>query len=143
MKTIASSVLTLIFGIGASPAFCAGIDAGGVPQYDPKTEIDFSGTIVKVHEVAPSEAFPGFHVTIQTKAASVDVYLGPAEFIKRLDVPLRVGLKDFGVKGSKVRFAGNDVVLACEVSVGGTVFTLRDERGFPNWITRSEPTTGF
>jgi hypothetical protein len=61
-----------------------------------------------------------------------------------MDVPLRAGSKDVGVTGSKVKFDGNDLVLARELRVGKTVLSLRDEKGFPNWlwVTRGI-TSGF
>jgi hypothetical protein len=134
MKTTASSALILILGIWASPGFCAAKDPGGVPEYDVKTEVEFTGSIVKMYEVAPDNALPDLYLTIHTSTDSFEIYLGPASFIKRLDVPLRVGLKDVGVTGSKVKFAGSDLVLARELRVGKILFSLRDKKGFPNWL---------
>jgi hypothetical protein len=145
MKSTASSVLTLSIALWAAPVFCAARDAGGEPPYDAKAEVNFTGTIVKVDEIAPGSVLAGFHLTVQTRTDSFEVYLGPASFIKRLDMPLRVGLKDIGVTGSRIKFAGNDLMLAREVRVEKTVFSLRDGNGVPNWLwsMRSEPPTGF
>jgi hypothetical protein len=144
MRTIASSALTVMLGIWASPAFCADKDLTGVAQYDTKTEIDFSGTLVKVNEVASGNDFAGIYVTLQTKTDSFEVYLGPTAFIKRLGVPLRPGLKDFAVTGSKVKAAAGELVLAREVRVEKTAFLLRDSKGVPNWLWNApELPTGF
>jgi hypothetical protein len=147
MKIIASSALAwaLILSRGVTPAFGGGKDAAiDVPQYNIKTEVDFIGAIAKVREVPRGEALAGIHLTIQSKGDAIEVYLGPADFIKLMDVPLRAGSKDVGVTGSKVKFDGNDLVLARELRVGKTVLSLRDEKGFPNWlwVTRGI-TSGF
>jgi len=148
MKIIAGSAIAvaLMFSRGVTPAFGGGKDlATGVPQYNVKTEVDFIGAIVKVREVPRGEAFAGIHLTIQSKSDAIEVYLGPADFIKLMDMPLRAGLKDVGVTGSKVKFEGNDLVLARELRIDKTVLSLRDEKGFPNWLwaTRGESTGGF
>lgn len=140
MKTITSSTLIAMLGIWASPAFCADPASGAnkVPaetaQYDLKTEIPISGSIVKVQEIAAGKDFAGVHVTIQSGKDLFDVYLAPASFIKMLDVPLKVGLKDVDVIGSKIAVAGVSLILARELSVAKTTFVLRDSKGAPNWL---------
>jgi len=147
MKIIASSALAwaLVLSRGVTPAFGGGKDAAGdVPQYNTKTEVDFVGTIVKVREVSRAEAFAGIHLTIQSKGDAIEVYLAPADFIKLMDMPLRAGLKDVTVIGSRVKFEGSDLVLARELRVDKTVLSLRDEKGFPNWLWTTRGTTsGF
>lgn len=133
MKMIASSVLTLALGIWVTPAIGAdNKDPGGLPSYDTQTQVDLAGTIVKVNEV--TSGFVGVHVTVEAKGGLVEIYLAPAKFVKMLDIPLRAGLKDFAVTGSKVKFEGKDLILAREVTAEKTVFTLRDEKGVPNWL---------
>jgi hypothetical protein len=141
MKTITSSVLTAMLGIWASPAFCAdpatgaNKEPGAVAQYDLKTEITFTGSIVKVQEVAAGKDFAGVHVTIQSPSKELfEVYLAPASFIKMLDVPLKIGLREVDVTGSKITAAGGDLVLARELSIAKTTFVLRDSKGAPNWL---------
>jgi hypothetical protein len=146
MKTIAGSVIAVALLFGATPAFSGEKDlASAVPQYNTKTEVELRGTILKVNEVAPGEAFAGIHLTIQTKTnATFDVFVGPADFIKLMKMPFRPGVKDVGVTGSKVKFEGNDLVLAREVRIDNIFLTLRDEKGFPNWLwaTRTDITSG-
>ena len=132
MKTILGAVMTLAM---MTPAFGGGKDpAAGVPQYNVKSETDFVGTILKVREIPAGEAFAGIHLTMQTKNETIDVFLGPADFIKLMAMPLRQGLRDVGITGSKVKFEGNDLVLARELRVEKTVLSLRDDTGFPNWL---------
>ena len=104
MKIITGSAIALglMFSLpwGVTPVFGGDKDsAGGVPQYNRKTEVDFTGTIVKVGEVPAGEAFVGIHLTIQTKGEAIEVFLGPADFIKLMAMPLRPGLKDVGIAG--------------------------------------------
>jgi hypothetical protein len=142
MKTILGAVITLAL---ITPAFGGGKDpAAGVPQYNVKSETDFVGTILKIREVPAGEAFAGVHLTMQNKNETIDVFLGPADFIKLMAMPLRQGLKDVGITGSKVKFEGNDLVLARELRVEKTVLSIRDETGFPNWLwlTRTGISTG-
>jgi hypothetical protein len=128
MKT-ASSILALALGL-TIPAFCADTKDAGVPQYNAKTEITFEGTISKVRLVPEGEAYAGVHITLQ----SYDVFLGPESFLKFLSVNLREGQKFTGVIGSVVKVNGADLVLARELRLDKTFISLRDEKGFPNWL---------
>jgi hypothetical protein len=146
MKTIAGSVIAAALLLGVTPAFGGEKDlASAVPQYNTKTEVEFRGTILKVDEIAPGNSFAGVHLTIQTKTnATFDVFLGPADFIKLMKMPFRPGVKDVGVTGSKVTFEGKEMVLAREVRIDNIFLTLRDEKGFPNWLwaVRTDITSG-
>jgi hypothetical protein len=145
MKIIAGSVIALAL-LGVAPTFGVEKDpTGALPRYNVNTEIDFRGTIVKVREATASDAYAGIYLTIQAKTDTFEVYLGPANFIKLIDLKLRPGLKDVAVTGSRVRFEENDLVLAREVRMDNTVFALRDGKGVPNWIwsTVGALPTGF
>jgi hypothetical protein len=142
MKTILGAVMTLAI---ITPAFGGGKDpAPTVPQYNVKAETDLVGTVMKIREVPAGEAFAGTHLTMQVRNETIDVFLGPADFIKLMALPLKAGLKDVGVTGSKVKFEGNDLVLARELRIDKTVLSLRDGTGFPNWLwaTRTGISTG-
>jgi len=135
MKIIVGSAIALALTLGVAPGFGGGKDPTvGLPQYNLKTETNFVGTIAKVREVPIGEAFAGIHVTMQSKSETIEVYLGPADFIKLMGMPLRPGVKDVTVIGSKVKFEGSDLVLARELRIDHTELLLRDEKGFPNWI---------
>jgi len=128
MKT-ASSILALALGL-TIPALCADTKDTGVPQYNAKTEINFEGTITKVRHVPEGEPYAGVHITIQ----SYDIFVGPESFLKFLGVNLREGQKFVGVIGCAVKFNGSDLVLARELRIDKTFVSLRDEKGFPNWL---------
>ena len=139
MKT-ASSILALALGL-TIPAFCADTKDTGVPQYNVKTEITIEGTISKVRQVPEGEPYAGVHIYIQ----SYDIFVGPASFLKFLGVNLKEGQKFVGVIGSQVKFNGADLVLARELRIDKTFISLRDEKGFPNWLWMNQPrsaTTG-
>ena len=147
MKTIASSVMSLALICGAAQAFGGDTAFAGNPQYNVKTVIDFKGTVEKVRVVPVGEAFAGVHLTIKvTKTGDIqEIFVAPVDFLKFMDVTFHAGMKDVSVTGSKVKFEGNDLVLAREVRIENVVLSLRDEQGFPNWLwlKQSGPTTGF
>ena len=132
MKT-ASSILALALGL-TIPAFCADTKDAGVQQYDLKTEMTLEGTISKVVEVPAGEAYAGIHVTVSSKGEDFDVFVSPAKFLKFLNVNIKQGQKFVGVIGSQVKSNGANLVLARELRLDKTYISLRDEKGFPNWL---------
>ncbi len=124
MKTIA---VTFILGL----ALYAAKDPN-TPQYDSKTETEFTGSIVKVYESTGTLA--GVYAKIDTRADSFEVYFAPASFVRMLDIPLKAGMKDVGITGSKVTLEGRDIILVREVRIEKTLYSLRDRSGFPSWV---------
>lgn len=127
----------MMFLLAVPGAFAGGKDpAPAAPAYDTKTEIQFEGSVTKVRQVS-SGALLGAFLTVKTKAESIDLYLGPAEFIKLFDMQFKNG-DAVEITGSKVKFDGNDLVLAREVKLGKTTLVLRDANGSPNWLWMSK-----
>jgi hypothetical protein len=62
----------------------------------------------------------------------VDVYVAPADFVKIFDINFKKG-QEIEVTGSKVKFQGEDVILAREIQIGRTTVALRDKDGTPLW----------
>lgn len=146
MKIIAGSAIALALMLGVAPTFGSEKDpTSTLPNYNVKTELNFSGTIAKVRDLPAGNALAGIYVTIQARAETLEVYLGPADFVKLMKLNVRPGLRDVGVTGSKVRYEGNDLVLARELRFENLVFSLRDEKGVPNWLwaTLGAIPTGF
>jgi len=87
-----------------------------------------------VHEIS-SGALVGVYLTVKTRTADVELYLGPSEFIKMFDVHFKSG-DDIRATGSKVKFENKDLVLARELEVGKSLITLtlRDAKGTPQWL---------
>lgn len=102
------------------------------PEYDLKTEVQFEGIIGDVREVTIG-ALQGIFLTVKTTSDTVDVYLGPAEFIEFFGVHFKIG-KGLEVSGSKVKFEGKGLVLGREIRVGKTTLVLRTADGSPNWL---------
>jgi hypothetical protein len=148
MNRIASSLITLLFAFSASSTFGGDKDAPApTPSYDPKTEREFVGPISDIHEIS-SGALQGVYLTIKTRTDTVAVYLGPADFIKVIDVQFRDEFKNGNtVKaiGVKVKFESKDIVLAREVGMSQITLTLRDAKGAPQWLWMTNPDdpTGF
>jgi hypothetical protein len=112
------------------------------PRYDPARVVNILGTVADIHEVAYPGPLSGLHLGVKADARTMDVYLGPVDFVRSFDVSFAKGDR-IQVVGSKVKFHDSDVVLAREVSRDGTTLYLRDERGRPYWENRSEATAYF
>jgi hypothetical protein len=110
-------------------AFAASNTAG--PVYNPSTEVRMSGLITGVRQV-PDGPMPGVHLTVQSKTATADVYLGPAEFLKIFKVNFPSGAP-IQLIGSRIPTASGEVVLAREFTEGATTITLREFTGTPVW----------
>lgn len=144
MKRIAGSLFTLIFALGTASAFDGNtIVSSPAPSYNPKTELEVSGQIAGVRE-ASSGVLRGTFLTVKTRTATVEVYLGPTDFIKMFGVELRNG-DDVTAVGSKVKVENKEIVLGRDLEVGKVKLTLRDEKGDPNWLwmNKTEIPTGF
>jgi len=101
-------------------------------NYDPKTELTFTGTVQRVDRAGYAK-MPGMgvHLILKTGNETTEVHLGPAAFVERK----MTFKKDDTVQitGSKVTMMGRTVVIAREVKKGDEVLKLRDENGVPLW----------
>jgi len=70
--------------------------------------------------------------TARSDSDTLDIYLGPTEFIKDFDFPFRPGTR-LEVVGSKVRLGNASVVLAREVRHNNDTLYIRDSKGEPLW----------
>jgi hypothetical protein len=124
-----------IFGVavllllGAARTASAGIDnkTEPAPRFDPSAVVNFEATVLEVKTSAV--------VTLLVKTdteSSVDVYLGPVDFVKSFDITFRKGDR-IHVAGSKVKSAGVTLVLAREVRKDSTTLYLRGKNGDPYW----------
>jgi hypothetical protein len=126
------AAIAMIAGIGLYAA-----KEPNVPQYDHKTETVLAGSIVKVYESGGTQ-FAKF----ETKTESVEVYLAPTSFINMLEIPMKTGQKDIEIVGSRVKFEGQELILARELRIGKNLYALRDRNGNPNWLwmSKTQPT---
>jgi hypothetical protein len=102
------------------------------PAYNPAAMVDMQGTITAVRQVPAGSPLEGVHLTLKSKASTIDVYLAPADFLKIFKINFPVGY-EIRVLGSKVSFANSDMILANEVNIGVTSIILRDGSGAPVW----------
>lgn len=109
------------------------------PRYDAGTTVNTMVVITELREVPRGSPLGGAHLIVKPEAAksdseTIDVYLAPTDFLKDFECHFAKGDR-IEIKGSKVRFSGNAVVLAREVRRDSSTLYLRDSRGVPYWKT--------
>lgn len=127
MKTLVGTAIALSMTLLAADK-AAPID----PSYDTATVIDLTAKVTEVREVSKGQPLAGVHVILQKESQTLDIYVGPAEFVKVFDVKFVKG-DEIRVIGSKVDFDGSTVVLAREVTLGTVTLVCRDKDGSPLW----------
>ncbi len=124
-----------------SMAFAAGgnkpSDTPAEPRYDAATVVDVEVIVVQTREVAKDNPLAGMHLVARLESARadaepLDVYLGPAEFIKMFDFAFHAGDR-LEVIGSKVKLGATSVILGRELHRSDTTLYIRDQRGDPVW----------
>lgn len=130
VKTL--GVCVFVLGATVLAASTEPVKASSEPVYNPATVVDVDGTIAAVKQVPAGSALEGVHLTVKTKAGSLDVYLGPADFLRIFRTNFPVGA-EVEVVGSKAKFQGSDVILTRDVAIGQATITLRDPNGAPEW----------
>lgn len=130
-KTLVVLGLMLVLSVGLVEAQRRG---GGkrMPKYDPATVVTVQGTVTEIVQQRSPAGWPGTHLTLKTEDTTLDVHLGPADFVASQDFPLAKG-DQIEVTGSRIKDNGTDSLIAREVKKGDNVLTLRDEQGVPKW----------
>ena len=146
MKTMASLALAALISFAAAPKL-AGADKkmNPAPSYEVATESTVVVLIADIREVPKTDPLGGVHLTVKSKGDTLDVYVAPAEFVKIFDITFKKG-QEIEVTGSKVKFGGEDVILAREIQVDRTTLVLREKDGTPlwqGWITKEPLPTGY
>ncbi len=92
-----------------------------------------SGKVVGIERSVPLKGMgSGIILLMKTDKEIVQVHLGPAWYIERLDYRISVGDK-LEVKGSKIDFNGKPAVIAAEIKKNDDILVLRDKWGIPVW----------
>jgi hypothetical protein len=125
-------LLLLILAALLIPRAASGGQPAGEPRYDRSTTVELSAVVTETREVPRGSVMNGLHVMVDTGKETVDVYLGPAEFMKQFDFHFARGDR-IDVTGSKVKLAAGTAVLAREVRRRGETLCLRDSNGNPYW----------
>ena len=107
------------------------------PRYDPATVVDVRIVVVEVREVAAGNPLAGVHLTARSESPhgnseAMDVYVGPVEFVKQMDLAFSAGDK-MEIVGSKVKVGGGTVILTRELQRNDSTLYLRDSKGEPIW----------
>jgi len=144
MKTMASLALALTLGFVSAPKLVAADGkTNPAPAYDTAKETDVTVIVADVREVPKADPLGGIHLTVKIKAETIDVYVGPTDFVKIFDVTFNKG-QEIEVTGSKVKAGEEGLILAREIQVNRITLELRDKDGTPFWPTGKEPLpTGF
>jgi len=111
------------------------------PSYDTATVVDIQAKVSAVREVPKGSPMEGLHLMMQSGGETLDVYVGPPEFVKVFEVTFKPG-DQVHVIGSKVTFEGSTVILAREVSIGTVTLLCRDKEGEPLWKYFLKPPVG-
>jgi hypothetical protein len=101
------------------------------PKYDPKNEVTIKGTVEEV-KLVPG-ALEGVHLVLKSPAETILVHVSPEKFLKEMETTFSTG-DELTVVGCKIKdAAGNDELLAREVTRSGNELLLRDKKGTPVW----------
>jgi hypothetical protein len=69
---------------------------------------------------------------LKTETGEIPIHLGPAWYLDKQAMKLEP--KDqIEVRGSRITFEGKPAIIAAQVTKGGAVLQLRDDRGIPVW----------
>jgi len=102
------------------------------PRYDLSKVIDVDATVIDIREVPRNNPLTGLHLAVKIESDTIDVFLGPVDFLKDFEITFAKGDK-LEIIGSKVKFGGAHIVLARQVRRDETTLYLRDAKGRPHW----------
>ncbi|MBK7835269.1 MAG: DNA-binding protein [Gemmatimonadetes bacterium] len=102
------------------------------PRYDAATVVTVSGEVTTVERLSSRPGMTGIHLTIKTASGTESVHLGPDAFVDGKGIVVQPRDK-VEVIGSRVTWQSAPVVLARDLTRGGTTVALRDSAGFPLW----------
>lgn len=125
-----ASLFTIITAVGV--AVPAAFGQRGVRNYNPATEVTVQGTVEEVRQVTRGQGWGGTHLTLKTNQGTLDVHLGPSNFLEAKKFTISKG-DHVEVLGSKVQYQGHDALIAREVTKGDQKLILRNAQGIPEW----------
>jgi len=106
----------------------------GLPEYNPANMIHAKFQVAEFKVVPAPEPLEGAHLMVKNgNGETLDVFLGPAKYIKIFNLPLNPGDR-VDILGSEVKFKGDNLVLGREVTKGAVTMILRDDTGTPMWL---------
>ena len=137
MKTLKLLSLSLAIASLAAVAHAQ----SGRPNYNPATETTMTGTVDSIRTLpSQGKGGGGLHLILTAANGPVEVHVGPVAFVSSKNMTFAKG-DAVTVLGSKVTMAGQDVLLAREITKGNQVLTLRAATGVPLWAGRGGPSS--
>lgn len=111
-----------------------------MPMYDPATEATVKGTVERVEEHTGPMGWTGTHLVLKTEEEALEVHLGPSAFLAEKGFAFTQG-DEIEVTGSRMKYEGEEALLARTVKKGEKSLTLRNAQGIPQWSKggRQEP----
>ncbi len=103
-------------------------------RYDVSTETTITGTVQEVLRPQHS-GMMGTHLTVKTATETIEVHLGPSDFIANAGFNFAKG-DSVRVLGSIVMMDDGEFLIAREVTKDGKTLTLRDKTGRPLWAAQ-------
>ena len=114
-------------------------------MYNVNTVETIRGTVVSTNAFTPGNGMSqGREILVETEEGTVPVHLGPSRYLEDRGFQVNSG-EEIEVRGSRVNWAGNPVIMAAEIRQGDRVIELRNNDGVPAWNTnrnRNQPGTG-
>ena len=125
-------VVVFTFAVGEAYAQRSQGQGKGMPRYDASTEVTMTGTVEKIESHVGKMGWNGTHVRVRFEAETLIVHVGPTPYLTQEGFALAEG-DQIEVIGSKIKFEGNDVLVAREIRKGDKMLTLRNRQGIPVW----------
>ena len=132
MNVILRLFVLLAAGLVAFAALpAAQSSVAGEAPYDPATEVTLRGTVQEVKEM--KNVVTVTHLVLRTADhGAVEVHLGPSSWVAKQSVSFKTG-DQIEIIGSRVKYAGSDVIVARQIRKNGQTLTLRDTQGISRW----------
>lgn len=101
--------------------------------YSARNEMTTVGTVQDVQEFyCPVTDDRGTHIVLKTDRGTVLVHVAISRFMREHKIAIQPGER-LQVTGAKIRFHGEEGMIAREIVRRDEVFTLRDTSGKPLW----------
>lgn len=102
-------------------------------DFDADTLEEVSGNVIEAYYSKESRHdTKGVILFLDSEDELVEVHLGPSWYIDRQFRPFKAG-EEVTVRGSKVEYKDQDILVAQSIERGRKKFKLRDEEGSPFW----------
>jgi hypothetical protein len=114
-------LLLLVFGVRFT---------SDIMGYDQSKVVTMKGKVVSLDEFAcpAAEGELGAHLILKTAGGDYQIHLAPSRVMRSVNWKFQPG-QEIEVTGAKVKFHGQQGLLARQIARGDEIFTFRDEHG--------------